>query len=171
MEKINFSRLLILISLCIPITIYIIGDFLGTGIQFILFRFQDTHLGTSIIPINQVFGYVINGIIQKQSAISIIVWILGFMLILASLIVTLNNQFSVYKKMKTAGIFICTSSVLFLISIFIQYGPLFHGPAGTAIPIGLPVLFVIGGWIYMEGHKEEAGDEEEEAQDIDDESD
>ncbi len=25
-----------------------------------------------------------------------------------------------------------------------QYGPLFHGPAGIAIPIGLPLLVVIG---------------------------
>jgi hypothetical protein len=39
-------------------------------------------------------------------------------------------------------------------------------PAGTAIPIGLPVLFVIGGWMYMEGRKEEAGDEEGEVQGI-----
>jgi hypothetical protein len=35
------------------------------------------------------------------------------------------------------------------------------------IPIGLPVLFVIGGWMYMEGQKKEAGDEEEEVQEID----
>ena len=28
------------------------------------------------------------------------------------------------------------------------------------IPVGLPVLFVIGGWMYMEGRNEEAGDEE-----------
>ncbi len=27
------------------------------------------------------------------------------------------------------------------------------------IPVWLPVLFVIGGWMYMEGRKEEEGDE------------
>lgn len=26
----------------------------------------------------------------------------------------------------------------------LQYGPLFHGPAGVCIPIGLPLLVVIG---------------------------
>jgi hypothetical protein len=32
------------------------------------------------------------------------------------------------------------------------------------------VLFVIGGWMYMEGRKQEAGDEEEEVQGIVEES-
>jgi hypothetical protein len=32
------------------------------------------------------------------------------------------------------------------------------------------VLFIIGGWMYMEGRKEEAGDEEEMEQGIDEES-
>lgn len=34
------------------------------------------------------------------------------------------------------------------------------------IPIGLPDLFVIGGWIFMEGQKEEVVDEEEEVKGI-----
>jgi hypothetical protein len=33
-----------------------------------------------------------------------------------------------------------------------------------------PLLFVIGGWMYREGQKEEAGDEEDEVQGITDES-
>ena len=46
----------------------------------------------------------------------------------------------------------------------------FHSFAvGIAIPIGLPVLIVIGGWMFMEGRKEEVGDEEDEVQGIDDE--
>jgi hypothetical protein len=164
MKKINISRLLIIFSLFIPITIYIIGDFLGTGIQFAFFRFQDTYLGSSIIPINQELGYVIDGIIQKQSAVSIILWILGSILIIGSLLITFCNRYSVTNKLKFAGIFIFCSSFIFLISTMIQYSPLFHGPAGTAIPVGLPVLFVIGGWMYMEGRKEEAGDEVDEVQ-------
>ena len=40
-------------------------------------------------------------------------------------------------------------------------------PAGIAIPIGLPVLFVIGGWMFMEGQKEEeAGDKERDVQGV-----
>ena len=35
-----------------------------------------------------------------------------------------------------------------------------------SIPPGLPVLFVIGGWMYMEGQKEEAGAEGNEVQGI-----
>jgi hypothetical protein len=39
-------------------------------------------------------------------------------------------------------------------------------PPLHAIIIGLPFLFVIGGWMYMEGRKKEAGDEKEEVQGI-----
>ena len=39
-----------------------------------------------------------------------------------------------------------------------------HFTAVHVIPIGLPVLFVTGGWMYREGRKVEAGDEEEEDQ-------
>jgi len=38
------------------------------------------------------------------------------------------------------------------------------------IPIGHPELFVLGGWMYMEGRKEEAGDEEQGVEGIDEES-
>jgi len=34
------------------------------------------------------------------------------------------------------------------------------------ISIGIPVLFVIGCWMYMEGQKEEVGDEEDVGQGI-----
>ena len=33
--------------------------------------------------------------------------------------------------------------------------------AGTTIPIGIPVLFVIGGWMFMEGQREEEADDQE----------
>ena len=38
--------------------------------------------------------------------------------------------------------------------------------AFNTIPIGLAVLFVMGGWMYMEGRKEEVGDEVQEVQGI-----
>ena len=46
---------------------------------------------------------------------------------------------------------------------FVSRRPVDHGFAS-------PVLFVIGGWMYMEGRKEEVGDEEDGVQDIEDES-
>ena len=52
----------------------------------------------------------------------------------------------------------------------LQFGPYFHGPVGIAIPIGIPLMFVIGGWMYMEGQKEEAGNEDQDVQGIDEES-
>lgn len=169
MKKISWFRIFALISLFIPITIFVIGDYLGVGIQFPTFRFQESYLGISIIPINKEWEYILKGLIRSKSAISIALWIIGLLLIIASLLVTFYNNCRESKKFKFAGIFLCSAAILFLISLFMQYGPLFHGPAGIAIPIGLPVLFVIGGWMYMEGRKEEVGDDEEEVQEIEEE--
>ena len=44
-----------------------------------------------------------------------------------------------------------------MISTMVQYGPLFHGPAGIAIPIGLPLLVVIG-YLLWEGHRRHRDD-------------
>jgi len=35
-----------------------------------------------------------------------------------------------------------------LASLIQQYGPLLHGPAGIAIPVGLPLVFAVGWWVY-----------------------
>ncbi|MEI7432936.1 MAG: hypothetical protein WCJ93_01655 [Methanomicrobiales archaeon] len=33
-------------------------------------------------------------------------------------------------------------------SIIVRYGPLFHNSTGLAIPLGLPLIFLIGIWMY-----------------------
>ncbi|MCU0629860.1 MAG: hypothetical protein MUF37_01750 [Methanoregulaceae archaeon] len=141
-----------------PINIYIIGDWQGVGVQFAFFRYQITTLGTSLIHSYQDIEYIKMGILGIKTALSTAFWIIGSIFLTISFI----YQMLYLKKFFITGLFVLFSSILYLVSIIIQYGPLFHGPAGTAIPIGLPVLFVIGAWMYMEGQKEEAGDEEEE---------
>ncbi len=39
---------------------------------------------------------------------------------------------------------------LLMVSTMVQYGPFFNGPAGIAIPIGLPVLIVIGYFLWKD---------------------
>jgi hypothetical protein len=49
---------------------------------------------------------------------------------------------------KTAAIITLSGGCLFLISDIIQYGILFHGPAGFAIPLGVPAILGTRWWTY-----------------------
>jgi len=40
-----------------------------------------------------------------------------------------------------------TLGVLLLLSCTAQYGPLFHGPAGWCVPVGLPLIFGIAWFV------------------------
>jgi hypothetical protein len=165
MLKWHKTFLLAIFCLLLPINIYIIGDWIGAGIQSSFLRFQVTERGTSVISNIQEFNYLISGIISGRSAISISFWLLGFILLIGNIVVILAGNYIPPLKEKV-NIFCIIAGSCFLISLIVQYGPLFHGPAGIAIPIGLPVLFVIGGWIYIEGQKDEAGDEDDDMQAI-----
>jgi hypothetical protein len=160
--------LVIKILLClIPMNIFIIGrDYIGAGIQFPFFRFQVSYLGNSFIIIIQEISYVFNGIIFGVSIFSLLLWIFGSLLLLISILIPLVKSRFIRNGHQNSGILIFLTGILFLISIVIQYGPYFHGSAGTAIPIGLPVLFFIGGWIYTEGQKEVSGNEDQDMQEI-----
>lgn len=45
----------------------------------------------------------------------------------------------------------------------LQYGPLFNGPAGVAIPIGLPLLAVIGYILWKDTASPDAMEEHNDA--------
>ena len=168
----NFKNweLLSLFFLVIPVNIYTIGDFIGAGISFPFFKFQISVSGTMLFLISQELSYVLNGIYHHNTAISILVWIAASVFLISTVIVILMNKVKKDIQLKIAGFLLIISTVCFLISIMFQFGLYFHGPVGIAIPIGIPLMFVIGGWMYMEGRKEKVGDEEEEVQGIDEES-
>ena len=117
-----------------------------------IFRFQITYLGDSLIFIWQDLNYIISGLIKGRSALSGFFWVVGLCFLLSSFI-SFVNLTGLKKFKKYIGISIILSAILFLISIIVQYGLLFSGPAGIAIPIGVPVLFAIGVWIYFEGSR------------------
>jgi len=156
-----------IIALMIPINIYIIGDFLGAGFQTSLFKFQISSYGSSFILVTRDLSYVISGIYKGQTALSTLLWVIGVCFLVSSIFILFLESGASDNLKKRSGTLIIIAGILFISSIIVQYGPFFHGPAGTAIPIGLPVLFVIGGWMYMEGRKEEVGDEVQEVQGID----
>ena len=89
-----------------------------------------------------------------------ILWQIGnLFLILTIIALALNLSEKISIKM-VAYSFLVTS-FLYLTSIIIQYGPLFHGPAGVAIPVGLPLIFIISYWFYTLYRKNMDGCQEE----------
>ena len=63
MDKYKISLLLQCLVFLIPINIYVIGDWLGTGVQWALFRYQQTYMGDSLILVTRGITLVLDGTI------------------------------------------------------------------------------------------------------------
>jgi len=140
-----------------------IGDWLGTGVQWGLFRYIQSIAGNSLIIFTKYITYIANGTLTGRSALAA-----GFDVAAAAcLIVSLCILAWVYLKrsaayVRAAAIATIAAGCLFLVADICQYGIFFSGPAGFAIPIGVPVILACGWWMYRmefaEG-KEEGADE------------
>lgn len=143
--------ILILLLFVIPLNIYVIGDWIGTGVQWALFRYQDTSYGTSIFTLIDDFEFITSGILTTKTVISISLWITGVVLLIIGFIafvVIIAEEMD--EQMHFLGLIVIASGILLLASCITQYGPLFSGPAGLSIPIGIPLTIVVGGLIYLQ---------------------
>ncbi|MGA2162447.1 MAG: hypothetical protein ABSG28_09700 [Methanoregula sp.] len=133
----------------IPINIFVIGDWLAIGVQWELFRYLQSYLGNSFIFFTGDINFITSGAITGRSALAT-----GFnvtasaflLLVLCFLLYVYLKKSSAYFK--AAAIITIIGGCLFLLSDMIQYGVLFHGPAGFTIPIGVPIILFFGGWMY-----------------------
>jgi len=165
MNKFKISLILQCLVFLIPINIYVIGDWLGTGVQWALFRYQETYLGNSLILVTGYITFVLNGTIGGRSAVSLILWAIGVLLfVLATILVILANTNEDASLVKKASLITITGGIIIAISILVQYGILLNGPSGFAIPVGIPIILVIGWWMYSamnDSDKREIEPEEE----------
>ena len=154
---------LLALTLILPVNVYIIGDSIGAGLQFPFLRYQETYLGTNIITILRDFDYVTSGTIGGRSALSILLWALGTALLVAAAGYLLYHRYDSFTTIKrplallTAG-----GAVAYLLSCVAQYGPTLHGPAGFAIPVGVPLILAVAGYVMTVEDDDESGYEEEE---------
>ena len=140
-ERIH-PALLHAITLLVPVNIYIIGDWLGTGVQWPLFRYQETYLGGNFLTILADAGYVLQGTLRGRTALSTGMWIFGAIILVSGFLIALFGEEEGSRR--TRGYLLVSGSLLFLLSIAIQYGPILNGPAGMALPVGIPALLVLG---------------------------
>jgi len=149
--------------LLLPANIYVIGDAIGAGIQCSFFRYQQTYLGTSLITLVDDFGYVASGTISGRSALSILLWVLGTALLLGA------AGYAVYRRhdgidriRRPLALLTAGGAAAYLLSCIAQYGPTLYGPAGFAVPVGVPLILAVAGYVMTVEDDDESGYEEEE---------
>jgi hypothetical protein len=125
----------------IPLNFFIIGDRIGIGVQWAFFRYQDSYFGSSFIPVTNNLGYILDGVITGKTVFSellIIIAAIGFIIAFLLLLSDYSHAIQI------SGIITIINGFLLLASSMIQYGIWFHGESGESIPIGVPLIFVIG---------------------------
>ena len=168
-EKPRISYAILVLLFILPQSIFVIGDFMAWGIRFPLFRFQDSPLGSSVIPLNRELGYVTSGTIKwtgsygglNPTAVAPWIWLAGVLALVAAAGMILswhlldNPGYAVF-----AGPLVILSGVIFLVWAVVQTGSPFIGPSGYSIPVGIPFLWYCG-YKFMRVAKSEgeAGDE------------
>lgn len=167
----TLTRILGFIIACLlaPLTVFAIGDRMGAGLRFPLFLYQDTIYGISLIPVWREISYVTSGIIGDRSALSILTWALGTALLLvAAGYLTYSRDDGITAIRKPLALLIAGGALAYLLSCVLQYGPLLHGPAGLAIPIGVPLIFAVAGYILKVEDEETEGEPDDDGEPGDD---
>ncbi|QYZ78662.1 hypothetical protein E2N92_04095 [Methanofollis formosanus] len=156
-----FLAALLALTLALPTNIYLIGDGIGAGIQFALFRYQQTYMGTNLITLFRDLDYVTSGILAGRSALSVLLWLGGTLLLLvavACLVLKRHEEYETFRK--PLSLLVTGAGIAYLAAVIAQYGPLFHGPAGFSVPVGVPLLLGVA-WIISRGTEEENEREED----------
>ena len=163
MNRFRIPLILQILVFLIPINIYVIGDWLGTGVQWALLRYQQTYLGDSLILITKDINYVLTGVIGGRSGISYILWAAGVVFfIIATILVIYANISEDSAMVRKASLITVTGAVLLIGSVIMQYGIFFSSQSGFAIPVGIPVILIIGWWMYREKFEVDTLDDEPE---------
>ncbi len=162
MEKYRTSLILQCLIFLIPLNIYMWGDWLLISVQWAFFRFQQSELGNSLIIGYKEILYIYFG--QNTGIFNIAaayLWAIGTIILVIGLIITIyayiEKKSSVLKK---ASFFTIGGGIFLALSAACRF------QGGFSIPIGVPVILIIGWWIYHENRNEEE-DETEPGNDLD----
>jgi uncharacterized membrane protein YoaK (UPF0700 family) len=65
---------------------------------------------------------------------------------------------------KKASLLTITGGIVIAIAIIVQYGILLNSQSGFSIPVGIPIILIIGWWMYqgMNGPEDRDSEPEEE---------
>jgi hypothetical protein len=138
---------LCLIFFFLPLQVFIIGDYTGIGIQGAMYRYQMSGYGTFFFPITREIAFVLNGTLSGRTALSVILWFSGSILLACTTIFSffhIDDAIADYHRQVFSGLIV--SCLIWLGSCIAQYGFLFHGPAGISLPAGIIAILC---WIAI----------------------
>jgi hypothetical protein len=139
-DRRRFHLLINLLLVFIPVNIYVIGNWLGTGIQWVFFRYQLTYIGPSFIPVTWDLLYILNGVIGGKTGLSLTLSVIGATIILISIILVLINYLADFRSSLVPAILLAGGICALLLGTIVQYGITFHASSGFCIPVGIPLF-------------------------------
>ncbi|MDP2798104.1 MAG: hypothetical protein Q8N94_11480 [Methanoregula sp.] len=132
------------------------GDWLLVNVQWALFRFQQSELGNSLIPGNKDILYIYFG--QNTGIFNIAaayLWTIGTIILFSGLIITIYAYIEEKSSMlKKASFFTIGGGIILGLSAACRF------QGGFAIPVGVPVIFITGWWIYHENREDDKNETE-----------
>ncbi|KUG05660.1 hypothetical protein ASZ90_016913 [hydrocarbon metagenome] len=117
---------------------------MGVGLSGAFYQVKVTGYGTTFLPVTADIDYILQGLYSGNTMISSLSWILGSFLLMAATILWLIGENAHNRQHQSVGLLLIFSGGLYLASVVIRYGPLFHGPGGIAIPFAIPLLIILG---------------------------
>jgi len=157
MNRFKIPLILQCLIFLIPLNIYMWGNWTLVNAQWALFRYQEAPgVGTSFILGYKDILYIYLG--QNTGLYNIAAagfWTTGAAILLIGLIITIVAYFEEEPyKIKTASYFTLCGGILLGLSAICRFN------AGFAIPIGVPIILIIGWWMYRETDEAEEMEDE-----------
>jgi len=154
MIKYRIPLLLQCLTLLVPLNIYMWGDWILVSLQWAFFRYQETAVGSALFPLNRDISFILLGYSTGiHNILAVVFWTAGSILLLGGVLLTLIACIrGEALHIRTASFFTFGAGILFGISALERF------PSGFAIPLGLPVLFIIA-WITYRQQPESCDDD------------
>jgi hypothetical protein len=132
------------------------GDWIIVDLQWAFFRYQSSPYGDSLIPVYKDINYILLGQTSGiHPVLAVVFWVAGGTLLVIGLFsilyAYLNERPDVIRK---------TSILTIIAGIFFGLSAIERFFGGFAIPVGVPVILIIGWWMYREGSGDDAADDE-----------
>ncbi|MDD1696169.1 MAG: hypothetical protein LUQ54_04650 [Methanoregula sp.] len=167
-NKFNISLLLQCLIFLIPLNIYMWGDWILVDLQWALFRYQQSPYGDSLILGYKDILYILHGqTTGLYNVAAAVFWTIGAAILLIGLLITLVAfARKESDKIKTASYFTLLGGIFLGISALCRFN------GGFAVPVGVPLILIIGWWMYKTDETDEMDESDDKTDDkIDDEID
>jgi hypothetical protein len=156
MTRFKIPLILQCLIFLIPLNIYMWGDWLLVNAQWALFRYQQSPYGDSFIPGYKDILYILLGQTTGWYNIAAAVfWTTGAVILLIGLIITIiASTREESEKIRTASYFTMIGGIFLGLSAICRFN------GGFAIPVGIPIILIIGWWMYQETDDPDETDDE-----------